>query len=33
VLNDRNGNQLTTFGQPNGALAPRQAQVGIRYDF
>jgi hypothetical protein len=33
TLNDRNGNQLTTFGLPNGALAPRQAQVGIRYDF
>ena len=33
TLNDRNGNQLANFGQPNGALAPRQAQVGIRYDF
>ena len=33
TLNDRNGNQLASFGLPNGALAPRQAQVGIRYDF
>jgi hypothetical protein len=33
TLNDRNGNKLTNFGLPNGALAPRQAQVGIRYDF
>ena len=33
TLNDRNGNQLTSFGLPSGALAPRQAQVGIRYDF
>ena len=33
TLNDRNGNKLASFGLPNGALAPRQAQVGIRYDF
>lgn len=33
TLNDRSGNPLASFGQPNGALAPRQAQVGIRYDF
>jgi hypothetical protein len=33
TLNDRNGNKLASYGLPNGALAPRQAQVGIRYDF
>jgi hypothetical protein len=33
TLNDRNGNQLSSYGTPNGALAPRQAQVGIRYEF
>jgi len=33
TLNDRNGNKLASFGTPNGALAPRQAQVGIRYEF
>ena len=33
TVNDRNGNQLSSFGLPNGALAPRQAQIGIRYDF
>jgi hypothetical protein len=33
TLNDRNGSQLANFGLPSGALAPRQAQVGIRYDF
>ena len=33
TLNDQAGNKLANFGLPNGALAPRQAQVGIRYDF
>jgi hypothetical protein len=33
TLNDQAGNRLGNFGLPNGALAPRQAQVGIRYDF
>jgi hypothetical protein len=33
TLNDRTGNPLANFGLPSGALAPRQAQVGIRYDF
>lgn len=33
TLNDQAGNRLANFGLPNGALAPRQAQVGIRYDF
>jgi hypothetical protein len=33
TLNDRNGNKLANFGLPNGALAPRQAQVGLRYEF
>ena len=33
TMNDRNGNPLASFGLPSGALAPRQAQIGIRYDF
>jgi hypothetical protein len=33
TLNDQAGNRRANFGLPNGALAPRQAQVGIRYDF
>ena len=33
TLNDQAGNRLANFGLPSGALAPRQAQVGIRYDF
>ncbi|MGQ0647009.1 MAG: carboxypeptidase regulatory-like domain-containing protein [Gemmatimonadaceae bacterium] len=30
---DRSGNALANFGLPSGALAPRQAQMGIRYEF
>jgi hypothetical protein len=30
---DAAGNALTTFAKPNGYFAPRQAQVGIRYEF
>ena len=33
TLNDLAGNRQANFGLPNGALAPRQAQIGIRYDF
>ena len=33
TLNDQAGNRRADFGLPSGALAPRQAQVGIRYDF
>jgi hypothetical protein len=30
---DAAGNPLANFGQPSGVYAPRQAQIGIRYDF
>ncbi|HUQ80233.1 MAG TPA: carboxypeptidase regulatory-like domain-containing protein [Gemmatimonadaceae bacterium] len=33
TLNDLAGNRLGNYGLPNGSLAPRQAQLGIRYDF
>lgn len=32
-IRDRSGNPLASFGLPSGALAPRQAQMGIRYEF
>lgn len=32
-MNDDTGNPLASFGQPNGVLAPRQAQVGLRFQF
>jgi hypothetical protein len=30
---DAAGNPLTTFNTPNGVFAPRQAQLGLRYEF
>ncbi|MGH7577660.1 MAG: hypothetical protein ACREM1_21375 [Longimicrobiales bacterium] len=30
---DAAGDPITNFGQPTGVYAPRQAQVGIRYEF
>lgn len=30
---DAAGNPITNFGQPTGVYAPRQAQLGIRYEF
>lgn len=30
---DAAGAPLSTYGEPNGVYAPRQAQIGIRYDF
>ncbi|MEJ7812994.1 MAG: TonB-dependent receptor [Gemmatimonadaceae bacterium] len=32
-IGDRTGNALASFGQPTGAFAPRQAQLGVRYQF
>jgi hypothetical protein len=33
TMRDRSGNALESFGQPSGAYAPRQAQLGLRYEF
>lgn len=30
---DASGNPFTNYGTPNGVYAPRQAQLGVRYDF
>lgn len=32
-MRDAAGNPLDNFGQPSGVYAPRQAQVGLRYEF
>jgi hypothetical protein len=33
TMRDRTGNPLANFGEPSGVYAPRQAQVGLRYQF
>lgn len=32
-MEDQAGNALANFGQPSGVYAPRQGQVGLRYEF
>jgi hypothetical protein len=32
-MHDADRNPLASFGEPSGALAPRQGQVGLRFAF